>query len=207
MKVPLVSVIIPTYAGADQLGRAIRSVLAQSYTNLELLVVNDASPDHTDDVVAQFDDPRLIYLVHEQNQGVDHARLNALNVSQGEIIAFLDQDDSFHKEKLAEHVRFLEAHPEIGFTYNSYYNLHHSSDAIRDFSRPPREITLTDLVSGFPLPPSVWVMRREWATREEVWDETVHWRGSEITFCGRLMFGGLSFWHGGPGVELPWLSC
>jgi glycosyltransferase involved in cell wall biosynthesis len=59
---PLVSVILPTYNRASLLGRAIRSVLAQTYTNLELIVVDDCSPDATRDVVRSFDDPRLRYL-------------------------------------------------------------------------------------------------------------------------------------------------
>ncbi len=193
MSLPKVSVIVPTYNGADHLRDAIQSVLGQTYPNFELLVVNDGSPDDTDRIIKRFNDPRLVYLVHEQNQGVDAARKTGLEISNGEIIAFLDQDDIFHPEKLAAHVAFLQAHPHIGFSYNSFFNLDHSANTVRDISRPPKNISLNDLVFGFPLPPSVMVLRRDWALREELWDEKTYLRGREIVFCGRLFMAGCQF--------------
>ena len=193
MDFPLVSVIIPTYNGEDHLGDAIQSVLDQTYPNFELIVVDDASPGNTSEVIEQFDDPRLKYISHERNRGVIYARITALHASTGEVIAFLDQDDRFHPEKLALHVAFLEKNPDVGFTYNGYFNLNHSSDSIRDIYRPPQFITLKDLVLGFPLPPSVWVLRREWAFREELWEENTFFRGREIVFCGRLFMAGCKF--------------
>ena len=89
MSSPKVSVIIPTYGGADHLSEAIQSVLDQTYPHFELFVVNDGSPDNTDEVMAKFADPRLIYRVHAQNQGVDQARKTGLDVSTGDIVAFL----------------------------------------------------------------------------------------------------------------------
>lgn len=193
MSLPQVSVIIPVYNGAKHLGEAIQSVLDQSYTDFELIIVDDASQDDTLDVVRHFDDPRLKCIVHEQNRGVDQARKTGLRVSAGEIIAFLDQDDLFHPEKLAAHVELFKANPEIGFTYNAYFNLNHSSATIRDIWRPPQFITLADLVLGFPVPPSVWVLRRDWALREELWDESTFFRGREIVFCSRLFMAGCKF--------------
>lgn len=193
MDLPLVSVIIPAYNGEDHLGEAIQSVLNQTYPHFELIVVDDASQDNTLVVIGQFDDTRLKYISHERNRGVIYARITGLHASTGEIISFLDQDDRFHPEKLAAHVAFLEKNPDVGFTYNAYFNLNHSSDTIRDIYRPPQFIALTDLVLGFPLPPSVWVIRREWALREELWDESTFFRGREIVLCGRLFMAGCKF--------------
>ncbi|MBX3058079.1 MAG: glycosyltransferase family 2 protein [Anaerolineae bacterium] len=193
METPKVTVITPAYNGADHIGEAIQSVLGQTYSNVELIVVDDFSTDNTAEIVAQFDDSRLLYLAHEQNRGVDQARMTGLAASTGEIIAFLDQDDYFHPEKLATHVNFLQVNPDVGFTYNSYFNLNHSAPTIRDISRPPQSMTLIDLVRGFPLPPSVMVMRREWALRDELWDEATFLRGREIVFCGRLFLAGCKF--------------
>jgi len=190
---PLVSVIIPTYNGASFLGRAIRSVLDQTYSNLELIIVDDKSPDNTEETVRQFDDRRIRYFRHEINQGAGIARRTGRHNSSGEIIAFLDQDDRFHPEKLEAHVVFLAEHPEIGFTYNPYFELLHSSDGIRTVFQPPKYVSLAELTIGFYLPPSSWVMRREWAFREDAWDSHERIQGREIIICGRLFMAGCKF--------------
>lgn len=190
---PLVSVIIPTYGGADFLGKALRSVLDQTYTNFELIVVDDHSPDNTREVVAGFTDPRIKYIRHEQNQGAATARGTGRQNASGEIFAFLDQDDVFHREKLEAHIAYLGQHPEVGFSYNPYFELIPSSDNIRTVFQPPRVMTLPALTLGFYLPPSSWVVRREWAFHEEIWDANAGLRGREIMVCGRLFMAGCKF--------------
>jgi hypothetical protein len=200
MNAPRVSVVIPAYGGADFLAEAVQSVLDQTYTHLELIVVDDASPDSTGDVIRQFADPRLKYILHETNQGAVAARQTGVGVSSGEIIAFLDQDDLYHPEKLQTHVDFLQQHPEIGFTYNARFRLESTSRDIRAIVEPLQSVTLTDLVLGFPFTPSDWVLRRRWALREEIWDQSyvLHgqeaiFNGGEIIFCGRLALAGCQF--------------
>jgi glycosyltransferase involved in cell wall biosynthesis len=193
MSNPLVSVIIPTYNGAKFLGRAIRSVLDQTHSNLELIIVDDKSPDNTEEVVKQFDDPRVKYIRHEVNQGAGAARGTGRRNASGEIFAFLDQDDRFHPEKLEVHVAFLAEHPEIGFTYNPYFEQLHSSDGIRTVFQPPKNISLGELTAGFFLPPTAWVVRREWAFQEDIWDSHVKINGREIIVCGRLFMAGCKF--------------
>jgi glycosyltransferase involved in cell wall biosynthesis len=190
MSTPKISVIIPVYNGATYLGATIQSVLVQTYANLELIVVDDASPDHSSEIVGQFDDPRLRYIVHERNHGADTARHTGLQASCGEIIAFLDQDDLFHQDKLNAHVAYLEQHPEIGFTYNDRFELNYSAETIRDLWRPPRRMTLADLVLGFPLSPSDVVLRREWAMQLDL---PGGGQGSEISLFGRLCLTGCEF--------------
>lgn len=190
MSTPKVSVLIPTYNGADFLGEAIQSVLEQSYPNFELIVVDDASPDHTAEVVKQFDDPRLKYIVHPKNQGADVARHTGLQASSGEIIALLDQDDFYHPDKLKAHVAFLEQHPEVGFTYNARFELNYSAKTIRDLWRPPRVMTLADLVLWFPLSPSDVVLRRKWALQMDLVGGS---RGAEILHFGHLFMSGCQF--------------
>lgn len=193
MNIPKVSVVVPTYNGAEFLGEAIQSVLQQTYQDFEIIVVNDASPDATDEVIRQFDDPRLRYIKHEQNRGVANARKTGIMQSRGAFIAHLDQDDFFHPEKLQAHVDYLEQHPDVGFTYNSRFELYPASGAIREILRPSSELTLADFVLGFPLAPSVWVQRREWILRDEIWEEQTFYRGREIVICGRLYMAGCKF--------------
>lgn len=190
---PLVSVIIPAYNGSDSIAAAIQSVLAQTHANFELIVVDDKSPDTTGEVVQQFSDTRVKYIRHEENQGASTARWTGITHSAGEIVAFLDQDDTFHPEKLEAHVKFLAENPEVGFSYNPYYERVHSSNSIRTVAMPPQNITLGELVLGFYLPPSSWVVRRKWALIEEIWYPQVAMRGREIIVCGKLFMAGCQF--------------
>jgi glycosyltransferase involved in cell wall biosynthesis len=97
---PLVSVVIPTYNHARYLGRALQSVLDQTYTNWEVIVIDNHSTDNTDEVMASFSDPRITYLkIH--NNGVIAASRNAgIRAAKGEWIAFLDSDDWWTLNKL-----------------------------------------------------------------------------------------------------------
>ena len=190
MKHVKVSIIIPTYRGSDHLGEAIQSVLDQLYPDWELLVVDDCSPDQTSEVLKQYSDPRIRTIRHEQNLGSDIARNTGLKASTGEIIAFLDQDDLFHPEKLQAHVAFLDRHPDIGFTYNGRFELNYSSKSVREIWRPPYAITLQDLVLWFPLSPSDVMLRREWALQMDLIGGS---RGAEIFHFGRLYLDGCKF--------------
>lgn len=193
MRSPLVSVIIPAYNQADSLGEAIQSVLDQTYSAFEVIVVNDASRDHTAEVVKQFNDPRLRCIVHEQNRGLPAARNTGMRASSGEIIALLDADDIFHPEKLQAHVTFLEKHPEVGVTYNARFDLNHSSKTIRDLYRPPAVVSLSDFVFGFPFTPSDMVIRREWAFKVDLFDERYVCGGEDLDFPCRLALEGCQF--------------
>lgn len=106
---PRVSVVIPTYNRASTLKRAIQSVLSQSFTDLELLVVDDASTDATADVIKNFSDPRLRYLPSRERLGVSRARNLGINNAQGELVAFQDSDDEWRVEKLARQVSAYDA--------------------------------------------------------------------------------------------------
>ena len=194
MTEPLVTVIIPTYSGVNFIEDAIQSVLGQTYSNFELIIVNDASPDNTTEVISKYHDPRIHYIVQEKNRGVDQARCTGILASHGEIIAFLDQDDYFHPEKLESHVEWYRLHPDTGFTYNARFELNYSAETIRSIWRPSRNITLADLVLWFPIAPSDWVLRREWALKlVELIDRNPMWTGGEIVYLGSFFMSGCQF--------------
>jgi glycosyltransferase involved in cell wall biosynthesis len=104
--VPLVSVIIPTYNRCSVLGRAIRSVLSQTYRDFELIVVDDGSQDSTSELLAQFDGK--LTAVYQENRGVSSARNLGIKRSQGELLAFLDSDDEWLPEKLARQTALFQ---------------------------------------------------------------------------------------------------
>lgn len=194
------SVIIPAYNGARYLGQAIQSVLEQTYPHFEVIVVDDASPDHTGRVAQAFDDARVKYVRHETNRGAVAARYTGVCASTGDVIALLDQDDLFHPEKLATHAAFLEKHADIGLCYNARFELRDDDKSICGLWQPPERLSLADLVLGYPISPSDTVLRRRWALRPEVWEHSfvpgssqVIFNGQEIVFGGRLALGGCRF--------------
>ncbi|MBB6485564.1 glycosyltransferase family A protein [Rhizobium lusitanum] len=116
---PKVSVIIPTYNRARFIGAALESVLAQTFTDFELVLVDDGSTDETPEVVARYlDDPRVLY-IKQNNRGRSQARNRALAVARGAYIAFLDSDDSYLPEKLAKQVAYLDSKSDVDMIYTS----------------------------------------------------------------------------------------
>ena len=113
-----VSVIIPTYNRAYILPDAIESVLQQTYTNFELIVVDDGSTDETGQVVKRFTDSRICCLQHGNNRGYSAALNTGLAAATGDLIAFIDSDDLWRQEKLQAQVVFLQDQPGIGGVFS-----------------------------------------------------------------------------------------
>jgi len=113
---PLVSIIIPTYNRAHYLYKTIESVINQTYSNLEIIIIDDGSTDETKSVVDKFCDKRLKYFF-QKNSGVSVARNNGIRRATGEYIMFLDSDDTILPTKIEEQVKFMETHPDIDCVY------------------------------------------------------------------------------------------
>ena len=118
----LVSVIMPCYNAAAYIGASIESVQAQTYTNWELLIVDDCSTDDSLAVVARYDDPRIRVLKNEKNSGAAVSRNYALREAKGKWIAFLDSDDLWEKEKLEKQIAFMVEN-EYHFSYTKYSHI------------------------------------------------------------------------------------
>ena len=119
-----VSVIIPTYNRANLVGRAIKSVLNQTYKDFELIIVDDSSTDNTKDVIRQFQekDSRIEYIKHHKNKGGSAARNTVIKSSKGEYITFLDSDDEWLCEKLEKQIKLFSIMPtKVGVLYCGYY--------------------------------------------------------------------------------------
>lgn len=104
---PLVSVVIPTRNRPQLLEQAIRSVLAQTHKNLDVIVVDDASTEDMGVVISRFNDARLRYVRHLVNKGGSAARNTGIRAAHGEYIAFLDDDDEWEPWKTTEQLRLL----------------------------------------------------------------------------------------------------
>lgn len=113
---PKVSVIIPAYNAMAYLPETIANVLQQTYTDFEVVVINDGSTDHVQEWITQVKDSR-VRLVSQKNRGLAGARNRGIEESQGEYLAFLDADDLWESTKLAQQVEILDSEPEVGLVY------------------------------------------------------------------------------------------
>jgi glycosyltransferase involved in cell wall biosynthesis len=115
---PRVSVCVCTFNGAGSVGRALESILGQTYPDFELVIVDDASSDSTLEVVRTYHDSRLRILVNGHNLGNARNRSLAIRESRTDMVKFVDQDDWIAPSCLAEHVRLMDANPRLGFTFS-----------------------------------------------------------------------------------------
>ena len=112
---PLVSVVIPAYNCAPFISETLESVYRQTYTNLEIVLVDDGSTDDTPSALAPHMD-RIRYL-YQENKGTAAARNAGIQMAKGDLIAFLDNDDLWFPEKIDLQVRVLQEHPECGLVF------------------------------------------------------------------------------------------
>lgn len=113
MGAPRVTVFVPVWNRAHVLGETLASVLAQSYADFELLVLDDGSSDGSAEVARAFGDPRIRLVVHERNLGIPATRNHGLQLARGEYLAIVDSDDVSLPRRLALQVAWLDAHPQV----------------------------------------------------------------------------------------------
>ena len=112
---PLFSIVLPTYNREKHLPRAICSVLAQKFTDFELLIIDDGSKDNTEKLVKKFadKDKRIRYIKNEKNSGVGYSLNKGLNLAKGKYITRLDSDDYLFSNFFEEYNNFIKEHPEV----------------------------------------------------------------------------------------------
>lgn len=115
----LVSIIMPSYNTAEYINDSVNSVIAQTYQNWELIIVDDCSTDNTDEIVVFFSDSRIRYIKNEKNCGAAYSRNRALREAKGKWIAFLDSDDIWLPEKLEKQIDFMTDN-NYHFSYTKY---------------------------------------------------------------------------------------
>jgi glycosyltransferase involved in cell wall biosynthesis len=114
MKIPRVSVVMPVYNGERYVGAAIDSILAQSFRDFELIVINDGSTDGSAQVIESYRDPRIVCVSYPANTGLASVRNKGLDIVRGEYIAWLDCDDVSLPERLKKQINILDTNPRIG---------------------------------------------------------------------------------------------
>lgn len=161
-----VSVIIATYNTAQYLAQAIESVLAQTFSQLELIIIDDGSRDHTQALVASYSDPRLTYY-YQVNQGQTAAKNRGLSLSRGEFIAFCDADDFWHPQKLEWQMPYFN-HSKIGVVYSEVQTINSKGDICISQAHEQRfsgEVTHPLMIENF-VPFGTAVFRRDCYTQQ-----------------------------------------
>jgi len=111
-KRPKVTVFIPVYNREQYVGEAIESILAQTFSDLEILLVDDGSTDHSVEKIRSFSDKRIRLVCNEGNLGIPKTRNKGVELARGQYIAMLDSDDRAYPERLEKQVAFLDSHPD-----------------------------------------------------------------------------------------------
>ncbi|MBD2355787.1 glycosyltransferase family 2 protein [Tolypothrix sp. FACHB-123] len=166
--IPKISVVIPAYNAAQFLPEAIASVQKQTFSDWELLIVNDGSTDDTVAVVSEYEqrDPR-IHLINQDNQGVSVARNQGVEHSQGQIIAFLDADDRWLPNKLHLHWEHLQANPHLGVSFAQVEILNQAGEPSGQISTG----RLTQLKAEYFLSENPTTTTSNWVIRKELFSQ------------------------------------
>lgn len=127
---PTVSVITPTFNRADFIGETVESILAQTFGDFELLIVDDGSTDNTREILSPYlSDKRLRYF-YQENQGQSVARNRGLTESRGQFLCFIDSDNVWLPNKLESQLNFLREHPEVDIVYGDIITIDETSKEI-----------------------------------------------------------------------------
>lgn len=169
---PAVSIVIPAYNQSQYLGEAIRSALAQTRADLEVIVVDDGSTDDTAGVCESFTDPRLRY-VWQANRGLSGARNTGVRESRGGFLTFLDSDDQFLPDKLERLLAAFERDPGLGLVAGQAVLIDQAGRRIGEVFDKPLPDDLSELLLGNPLHVGSVLLRREWQERVGPFDETL----------------------------------
>jgi glycosyltransferase involved in cell wall biosynthesis len=157
-----ISVVLAVYNGEKYLREAIDSILSQTFTDYEFVIINDGSTDTTSKIILSYSDPRIVYLENETNKGLIYSLNRGISFGKGKYIARMDADDIAFPQRFQIQFDYMEAHPEIGIcgsNIEAFFNTKRKSMIIRF----PKTDELIRVFTFFQSPfshPSV-MMRRE----------------------------------------------
>ncbi|WP_371803553.1 glycosyltransferase family 2 protein [Candidatus Lokiarchaeum ossiferum] len=173
---PLTSVIIPTHNRPYTLKRAIKSVLSQTYPNIEVIVINDHSSSDLSEISRSMNDERVNFYDLEGKKGAQAARNLGISIAKGEFIAFLDDDDEFYPTKLMKQFQiFSNGAPELGLVYCGYIKKMESNQKLYEaklptvIENPRRAILKSNFIGSCSYP----MIRSKYLNKLNGFDETL----------------------------------
>lgn len=159
---PFASIVVPAFNVETTLSATLASLLAQSFRDVEVIVVDDGSYDRTNEIADWYTRDKRLKVVRQSNRGLAGARNTGVSHATGEIVGFCDSDDLWHPEKLAAHVDFLRSNPSVGLSYSGSQLIDDAGEPTGLFQRPKtRGVTPAHLFRRNPVGNgSAPVMRR-----------------------------------------------
>jgi glycosyltransferase involved in cell wall biosynthesis len=168
---PLVSVIIPCYNHGKYLSSAIKSILCQSYTHYEIIIVDDGSTDDTQTVARKF--PGIHYL-YQSNAGLSAARNAGIKISKGEYLIFLDADDWLCDDAILQNVNILMKNHQMAFISGAHRKVNKNGIVLEDVNRPVEKDHYQHLLQGNYIGMHATVMYQRWVFDTFEYDTTLN---------------------------------
>ena len=176
-----VSVIIPVYNSSKHLEECIKSVVNQTYKNLEIIIVNDASTDESLSIINSFNDKRIKVINLDKNLGVAIARNKGIEVSTGSLICFLDSDDYWYLDKIEKQVKFIN---NKAFIYGDYEYLKRNGKRHR--VTVPKTITYKEALKNTTIFTSTVMVNMKYLSKEDVYMPNIR-RGQDASTWWRIL--------------------
>jgi len=189
LKIPRISVIIPAYNNSRYICRAIESVLSQTRTSFEIIVIDDGSTDDTRSALNAY--MNKIRYIFQQNKGVSSARNHGLGIANGEFVVFLDSDDYFLPEKLANQVAVFEAMPALGMVHSGWYLVNENEEKIKKIEpwHNTPELNIEAWLTWKPVLPGAMMFRRTYLNRVGGFDTRLR-QAEDVDLVLRLALAG-----------------
>ena len=132
-----VSIVLPTYNGAKYLRQSIESCLNQTYKDIELIIVDDASMDETSEIIKSYQDQRIKYIRHNKNKRLPHALNTGFSSANGEYLTWTSDDNYYAEDAIESMVALLQINKKIDFVYANYYAINEDGAVLQPVSVGP----------------------------------------------------------------------
>lgn len=165
---PLISIGMPVFNWEQTLNAAVQSILNQTYSNWELILIDDGSQDKTLEIAHSFQDPRIKIVCGGSNHQLPSRLNQSIELSRGKYFARMDGDDVSYPERLQRQVEYLEQHPEIDLLSTAYINFNDRGEAVGVKAVPEsHEQICARPWAGFPVQHPTWTGRLDWFEKHQ----------------------------------------
>lgn len=180
MKMPVISVVMPVYNGEKYLREAIESILNQTYSNFEFIILNDGSTDKTEEIILSYDDPRIVYVKNDENMQIVKTLNKGIALAKGKYIARMDADDISLPKRFERELSYLQNHSECSAVFTKIQKIDESSELMGFWTADQQNISHTQIAKILPFKNCVahpTVMIRSKILKQYCYDHRV--KGSE----------------------------
>lgn len=183
---PTVSVVMTAYNGADYIAEAIQGVLDQTFSDFELLVIDDGSADRTPEIVRSFKDPRLVFVQNKRNSGISNTRNRGTALARGLYLAAHDQDDVSYPDRLQRQVEVLQSDPDVVLVAGYVDSIPSRGPSRGLKEAPPPEVLAWTLFTGSMITHSTICMRLDALRRHGIGYEQRYHYAEDFELFHRL---------------------